>query len=52
VSYGIHAYLNREDYGYFQVRAYIYPEDIIGVNSGESQIAAKRIFFHPEDVGV
>ena len=33
------------------VRAWIYPEDILGVGSREEKdIVAKRIFFHKEDV--
>jgi hypothetical protein len=54
VEDGIHAFLTRQGardnkpHGCPIVRAYVYPEDIIGV--GSRDIAATRIFFHPEDV--
>jgi hypothetical protein len=56
VEEGIHAFLTRESarrcrriwFNDKIVRAYVYPKDIIAV--GEHDIAAKRIYFHPEDV--
>ena len=61
VDQGIHVYVSKkvaynalpQFYNSIVVRCWIYPDDIIAVGDlDDCDIAAKRIFFHPDDVEV